>query len=109
MPHLPKTLLWVLDPAYFTDALVSFLPQCVTDICENTLPGNTFFALNQPCAKGSLKGRKRDRKSTRLNSSHGYISYAVFCLKKKTKNRQTLHIYPSKHRKVGTDRSSSGS
>src|SRR5687768_17963107 len=27
-----------------------------------------------------------DRKSTRLNSSHGYISYAVFCLKKKTKN-----------------------
>src|SRR2546422_6088566 len=27
--------------------------------------------------------RGRDRKSTRLNSSHGYISYAVFCLKKK--------------------------
>src|SRR2546429_1142853 len=31
---------------------------------------------------------RRDRKSTRLNSSHGYISYAVFCLKKK-KNTQT--------------------
>src|SRR2546429_3442208 len=30
----------------------------------------------------------RDRKSTRLNSSHGYISYAVFCLKKK----KTHHI-----------------
>src|SRR2546422_7162912 len=30
--------------------------------------------------------RMRDRKSTRLNSSHGYISYAVFCLKKKKKN-----------------------
>src|SRR3989449_7899345 len=29
----------------------------------------------------------RDRKSTRLNSSHGYISYAVFCLKKKKKKR----------------------
>src|SRR2546422_4456040 len=28
----------------------------------------------------------RDRKSTRLNSSHGYISYAVFCLKKKNNN-----------------------
>src|SRR2546429_9605463 len=28
-------------------------------------------------------GRVGDRKSTRLNSSHGYISYAVFCLKKK--------------------------
>src|SRR2546422_7632440 len=30
----------------------------------------------------------RDRKSTRLNSSHGYISYAVFCLKKKKKQKQ---------------------
>src|SRR2546429_6977110 len=29
---------------------------------------------------------ERDRKSTRLNSSHGYISYAVFCLKKKKKH-----------------------
>src|SRR3989449_11149871 len=29
----------------------------------------------------------RDRKSTRLNSSHGYISYAVFCLKKKKNNK----------------------
>src|SRR2546429_10022488 len=34
-------------------------------------------------------GRRRtgDRKSTRLNSSHGYISYAVFCLKKKKNER----------------------
>src|SRR5687768_17823727 len=31
---------------------------------------------------GGPFGRDRDRKSTRLNSSHGYISYAVFCLKK---------------------------
>src|SRR2546429_5141941 len=30
-----------------------------------------------------LAARDADRKSTRLNSSHGYISYAVFCLKKK--------------------------
>src|SRR5687768_18292768 len=33
--------------------------------------------------------KKQDRKSTRLNSSHGYISYAVFCLKKKKKKDQT--------------------
>src|SRR2546429_2748980 len=32
-----------------------------------------------------LRRGVRDRKSTRLNSSHGYISYAVFCLKKKKK------------------------
>src|SRR2546422_2729874 len=33
---------------------------------------------------GGHRRQSRDRKSTRLNSSHGYISYAVFCLKKKT-------------------------
>src|SRR5438034_8598945 len=33
-----------------------------------------------------------DRKSTRLNSSHTVISYAVFCLKKKKKNNDTLTI-----------------
>src|SRR2546422_7457598 len=32
-----------------------------------------------------LTSHDQDRKSTRLNSSHGYISYAVFCLKKKNK------------------------
>src|SRR6266542_2648498 len=34
-------------------------------------------------ARGRAGGPARDRKSTRLNSSHGSISYAVFCLKKK--------------------------
>src|SRR3989449_6635390 len=33
----------------------------------------------------------QDRKSTRLNSSHGYISYAVFCLKKKKRNNEHHH------------------
>src|SRR2546422_4951548 len=38
--------------------------------------------------------RRGDRKSTRLNSSHGYISYAVFCLKKKkTKHRDRDPTY----------------
>src|SRR6266550_7054500 len=40
----------------------------------------------------------RDRKSTRLNSSHGYISYAVFCLKKK-KNTQTIITSNKKNNK----------
>src|SRR2546429_4639959 len=48
-----------------------------------------------------LRGVRRlraDRKSTRLNSSHGYISYAVFCLKKKKKEntpaRAVLNCIP---------------
>src|SRR2546429_6566181 len=36
----------------------------------------------------------QDRKSTRLNSSHGYISYAVFCLKKKYRRLQTHGVSP---------------
>src|SRR2546422_7113684 len=37
---------------------------------------------------------EKDRKSTRLNSSHGYISYAVFCLKKKKKKENEVCTSP---------------
>src|SRR5438128_9422444 len=41
------------------------------------------------CPPGRSRScRRRDRKSTRLNSSHGSISYAVFCLKKKKKKKK---------------------
>src|SRR2546422_3576199 len=40
-----------------------------------------------------------DRKSTRLNSSHGYISYAVFCLKKKKNNKRTQNSKQSRLQK----------
>src|SRR2546422_7430690 len=39
--------------------------------------------LHELPVRGVVALARRDRKSTRLNSSHGYISYAVFCLKKK--------------------------
>src|SRR2546422_7204543 len=42
-------------------------------------------SANRTCG---LRMRRTDRKSTRLNSSHGYISYAVFCLKKKKKKKK---------------------
>src|SRR2546422_6146346 len=42
---------------------------------------------------GDRQRGRRDRKSTRLNSSHGYISYAVFCLKKKKKKKKTSYDY----------------
>src|SRR4051794_41736202 len=41
--------------------------------------------------------RSRDRKSTRLNSSHPSISYAVFCLKKKKKNTNRKHKHTTHH------------
>src|SRR5207244_11317832 len=52
-------------------------------------------------------GRHRDRKSTRLNSSHQIISYAVFCLKKKKK--QTKHNTKTKKNKTTTNSSHTAS
>src|SRR5204862_7851593 len=50
-------------------------------------PGAIAFAPHLPILDGA-----RDRKSTRLNSSHVEISYAVFCLKKKKKKNKLLNI-----------------
>src|SRR2546422_3726942 len=64
-------------------------------------PYTTLFRSGFPVGAMKKRGKGRvyyfgtnlgasiaaDRKSTRLNSSHGYISYAVFCLKKKKKQR----------------------
>src|SRR2546429_4525750 len=47
--------------------------------------GGRASAVFVPGAPLAFSLENRDRKSTRLNSSHGYISYAVFCLKKKKK------------------------
>src|SRR2546421_5772117 len=46
----------------------------------------------------SCPSRRTDRKSTRLNSSHDQISYAVFCLKKKKKQNKHLNITAHKTR-----------
>src|SRR5258707_4019692 len=45
--------------------------------------------LDAAFAQAALEEIKRDRKSTRLNSSHANISYAVFCLKKKKNTRSS--------------------
>src|SRR5687768_17467988 len=56
-------------------------------VAEATIVGDfregTKFADHDRSYTFGMKDGKPDRKSTRLNSSHGYISYAVFCLKKK--------------------------
>src|SRR2546430_7993099 len=51
--------------------------------------GSTQFMQKLPMPEASPVARGADRKSTRLNSSHSQISYAVFCLKKK-KNKTPI-------------------
>src|SRR5207253_3953851 len=69
-------------------------------------PENAHGAANLPVTTLDFIGialvHLRDRKSTRLNSSHVAISYAVFCLKKKTKNKQK---YNNKTKKQQTQHS----
>src|SRR2546422_7278165 len=48
---------------------------------------NVVFMSRRAARRRAQRVFATDRKSTRLNSSHGYISYAVFCLKKKKKKR----------------------
>src|SRR3989449_5775695 len=67
--------------------------RSVSDLASRAAPIARRTAQAARAAEGDLDAADwyelgLDRKSTRLNSSHGYISYAVFCLKKK-KKRQT--------------------
>src|SRR2546427_1208830 len=62
--------------------------------------GSRGFTLRRPRGKSTGAGRRvpQDRKSTRLNSSHSQISYAVFCLKKKKEGshpRRSRHPHPT--------------
>src|SRR5687768_18070176 len=61
-------------------------------VVNNVVSGNGFVYNVGEYVEGYRRSHcrlQRDRKSTRLNSSHGYISYAVFCLKKKKSDTQS--------------------
>src|SRR6266496_4846200 len=60
---------------------------------------STPTAPRSPSRRWPGRKRWRDRKSTRLNSSHVEISYAVFCLKKKKKTQQTHRLLKKKKMK----------
>src|SRR2546422_6866086 len=61
-----------------------YLPHLIDLVWGGKINPGKVFDLTLPLEK--------DRKSTRLNSSHGYISYAVFCLKKKKQLRVSLTL-----------------
>src|SRR5438034_6555144 len=56
---------------------------------EAAMTGIDARKINAATKEVTPSGKRRDRKSTRLNSSHTVISYAVFCLKKKKKKQKT--------------------
>src|SRR3712207_8794193 len=79
------------------------LPQLVRGLllrAARVRPGRGPRAATGIDGHGVRAGDARqgeDRKSTRLNSSHANISYAVFCLKKKKHNKPAVHHYTRAH------------
>src|SRR5207245_6467376 len=78
----------------------SFYPLSDTPSTRRYQITKPDFRLCSTCGSRSqaplcLCTLRLDRKSTRLNSSHGSISYAVFCLKKKKTNRKKQEQYQS--------------
>src|SRR5436853_7935660 len=74
----------------YTLSLHDALPIC---LCAVAAAGFVVATFSVDCHEHTLplgrrRAGKRDRKSTRLNSSHLGISYAVFCLKKKKKKKK---------------------
>src|SRR2546422_8623032 len=82
----PRSTLWSSTVA---SAIVPPVASVITPDIEavSAWPTARVARLNsiEPNRKEHFKSERKDidRKSTRLNSSHGYISYAVFCLEKK--------------------------
>src|SRR2546429_3017882 len=80
----PRASVWFLF--FFNDTATT---EIYTLSLHDALPislgprGRSAAGRARAAGRGS-RASPGDRKSTRLNSSHGYISYAVFCLKKKT-------------------------
>src|SRR5438477_9181229 len=92
----------------YTLSLHDALPICVLEDAELSAQrrlGRCRVAFPIAAAQGWSGGR--DRKSTRLNSSHMSISYAVFCLKKKNNAKVTIQSLYSILAKPHTDLSTS--
>src|SRR5438105_12575413 len=84
----PYTTLFRSDVAQHA----SCLQRTEGDDLRHLLPAVALLhILDHLTAPQGAGGADQDRKSTRLNSSHEWISYAVFCLKKKTSTKQKLN------------------
>src|SRR2546427_1245275 len=103
------TALTCLDPADFICSLFFFFNDTATteiytlslhdalpilgnaDVANGTPPRTRSASRSSASCSSERRPPTQDRKSTRLNSSHSQISYAVFCLKKKKTNNQHKH------------------
>src|SRR5438034_7244207 len=82
-------------PIYYSENIVWVMPEDILLTGKRFLyvrvpiPADNERRIRRMYDEGMTQGRGLDRKSTRLNSSHTVISYAVFCLKKKKKTKKS--------------------
>src|SRR5438270_4731205 len=79
----PRSTLFPYTTLFRSFTLDMLMAECWTTGVKAGIDAATIVRVFNEAALGQMK--TRDRKSTRLNSSHSQISYAVFCLKKKKK------------------------
>src|SRR5687768_18276872 len=84
----PTTKIYTLSlhdalPISSARAVGSPIPSATTELAPASSEVNSVRSTSCTWRLAASSGSTRDRKSTRQNSSHGYISYAVICLKKK--------------------------
>src|SRR2546430_6987543 len=84
----------------YTTLFRSLPPACAhkfLTICKINVLTNAYLGVDQIGIRKYVYLTDRDRKSTRLNSSHSQISYAVFCLKKKKNPKSVSHRFAHRH------------
>src|SRR3712207_8610336 len=93
----PRSTLFPYTTLFRSQIRVERLGQILLQPVASARNGHSFVDCTQDreaprgvCSVGDNGEPQRDRKSTRLNSSHANISYAVFCLKKKNKKSITV-------------------
>src|SRR5215510_4014601 len=103
--HLAMMLMELTNRRFFFFLMIRRPPRSTLFSLHDALPiyaGRGYRASHgpDPAARGSPAGTtpSADRKSTRLNSSHVAISYAVFCLKKKKREMSNL-LHKTKKKK----------
>src|SRR3990172_11596067 len=84
--HLVLSTLHTLNATETVNRLIGTFPPHQEDQIRSQLSGVMQGIISQRLVI------KADRKSTRLNSSHGYISYGVFCLKKKIRSNGRIAL-----------------
>src|SRR5438876_6891263 len=96
----PRSTLFPYTTLFRSEHTHSCLVPIIGHILDNRKTRTTVCTVDEGIMEAPVS-RIEDRKSTRLNSSHPSISYAVFCLKKKKKKKKQQHR--SKQQKNNND------